>query len=110
MIKVNVFEIKARLSHYLDRAVAGEHVVICRHNHPVAELRAVAGVRTDPRPTGPLPGRPRIDVPGSFFEPLSDDILQDWEGRMDQAPARSKRHPRRVAEKNTTYPASKRRR
>jgi len=39
MIKTNVAEIKARLSEYLDRALAGERIVICRHNKPVAELR-----------------------------------------------------------------------
>jgi prevent-host-death family protein len=79
MIKVNVFEVKAKLSHYLDRVVSGERVVICRHNHPVAELRPVQSERVEPRPVGPLPGRPRFPVPPSFFEPLTEDVLSDWE-------------------------------
>jgi prevent-host-death family protein len=79
MIKVNVFEVKAKLSHYLDRVVGGERVVICRHNHPVAELRPVQRERVEPRPVGPLPGRPRFAVPPSFFEPLTEDVLSDWE-------------------------------
>ena len=80
MIKVNVFEAKARLSEYLDRAVRGERVVVCRHNKPVAELRPVSAVRSEPRPIGPLRGRPSFDVPSSFFEPMSDDDLDLWEG------------------------------
>src|SRR5437667_260666 len=42
MIKVNVFEVKAKLSEYLDRAARGDRIVIYRHNKPVAELRAVS--------------------------------------------------------------------
>lgn len=80
MIRVNVFDIKARLSEYLDRAAAGERILICRHNKPVAELRAVEEARTDPRPIGPLPGRPGFDVPASFFEALDDEELDLWDG------------------------------
>jgi prevent-host-death family protein len=80
MFKVNVFEIKAKLSEYLDRAAKGERIVICRHNKPVAELRAVEEARTQPRPVGVLPGRPTFDVPASFFEPLPDEDLHLWDG------------------------------
>ena len=80
MLKVNVFEIKAKLSEFLDRAAKGERIVICRHNKPVAELRAVEHVRTEPRPVGVLPGRPALELPSSFFDPLPDDDLDLWEG------------------------------
>jgi len=80
MYKVNVFEIKAKLSEYLDRAARGERIVICRHNEPVAELRPIEGVRTEPRPIGPLPGRPTFEVPSSFFDSLPQEELDDWEG------------------------------
>lgn len=80
MFKVNVHEIKAKLSEYLDRAANGERIVICRHNKPIAELRAVEGARAEPRPVGPLPGRPRFDVPSTFFEPLSNEDMDLWDG------------------------------
>jgi antitoxin (DNA-binding transcriptional repressor) of toxin-antitoxin stability system len=80
MLKVNVFEVKAKLSEYLDRATRGERIVICRHNRPVAELRAIEAVRTEPRPIGPLPGRPTFEVPASFFDPLPQEELDLWEG------------------------------
>ena len=80
MIKVNVFEVKAKLSEYLDRAARGDRIVIYRHNKAVAELRAVEEASTEPRPIGPLPGRPVFKLEASFFEPLPADELDLWEG------------------------------
>jgi len=112
MFKANVFEVKAKLSEYLDRAARGERIVVCRHNKPVAELRPVAEIRTEPRPIGPLPGRPTFDLPASFFEPLSADELDLWESVSPTDPLSSGatlspgRRASRVAEKKTTYRAS----
>ena len=86
MIKANIFEIKAKLSEYLDRVSQGEQIVICRHNKPVAELRAVDEIRTERRPMGPLPGRPTFTIPTSFFEPLPPGELDLWEGGTSTDP------------------------
>jgi prevent-host-death family protein len=86
MIKVNIFQVKAKLSEYLDRAAHGERIVICRHNKPVAELRVVDDVRTEPRPIGPLPGRPTFTIPASFFEPLPPGELDQWDGLTSTDP------------------------
>jgi antitoxin (DNA-binding transcriptional repressor) of toxin-antitoxin stability system len=80
MITTNVAEVKAKLSEYLDRVLRGERIVICRHNKPVAELRAFDIARVEPRPIGPLPGRPAFEVASSFFEPLPDEEAELWEG------------------------------
>jgi prevent-host-death family protein len=80
MFKVNIHEVKAKLSEYLERAAAGERIVICRHNQPVAELRPLPQAHAEPRPVGPIPGRPSFDVPDAFFEPLPDEELDLWEG------------------------------
>ena len=45
MVKVNIAEVKAKLSEFLEIAGRGERVLICKHNRPVAELRAVQAVR-----------------------------------------------------------------
>lgn len=84
--KANVFEVKAKLSDFLNRAARGERIVICRHNKPVAELRPVDEARTEPRPIGPLSGRPSFDVPPSFFEPMADKELNRWEAVMPGDP------------------------
>lgn len=104
MFKTNLADAKARLSEYLERALAGERIVICRHNEPVAELRPIASARLEPRPIGPLPGRPSFEVPASFFEPLSDADLDAWEGFASGAPATpSTSETWRVAEEKTPY-------
>jgi prevent-host-death family protein len=72
MIVVNIHEAKAKLSEYLDKVAAGERVLICKRNQPVAELRAVEQKRTEPRPIGGAKG---IVIPPSFFEPMPDDWL-----------------------------------
>ena len=114
MFKANVFEVKARLSEYLDRAARGERIVICRHNKPVAELRAVEVGRTKPRPIGPLPGRPTFDVPASFFEPLPDNELDLWDGIKSTDPRAPGKTPRagrasKVAEAKGKYNTQRRR-
>ena len=79
MIRINVHEAKVHLSRYLDQVQAGERVVICRRNVPIAELRAIGEARTEPRPIGLARGK--VSVPGSFFEPLPDELLDLFEGR-----------------------------
>jgi prevent-host-death family protein len=37
----SVTEAKSRLSDLIDRALAGETVVITRHGHPVVELKSI---------------------------------------------------------------------
>jgi prevent-host-death family protein len=112
MTKVNVFEVKARLSEYLDRAATGERILICRHNEPVAELRAVAESRREARPIGPLPGRLTFAVPPVFFEPLSDEELDLWDGGP---PARGRSRARlaggasKVAESTAAYRVGRKR-
>lgn len=111
MSKANVFEIKAKLSEYLERAARGERIVIYRHNKPVAELRAIEEGRTEPRPIGPLPGRPTFDLPPSFFEPLPDEELDDWYGVAPTDPLSPSWKPHaaravsKVAERKAPYGA-----
>jgi len=77
MIVVNIHEIKAKLSEYLDAVAKGERVLICKRNQPVAELRAVGQKRTEPRLIGGGPYH--FDVPDSFFEPMPDEVLDAFE-------------------------------
>jgi antitoxin (DNA-binding transcriptional repressor) of toxin-antitoxin stability system len=103
---VNIFEAKAKLSECIEAATAGERVLICKRNHPVAELRAVPGVRTSPRPIGG--GAGRLKVPPAFFEPLPDEIVSSFfpeGGAADEADK-----PPRAAERPPSYrPRSRRR-
>jgi prevent-host-death family protein len=74
MMLVNIFEAKAKLSDLLDRAAAGEQILICKRNQPVAELRPIVAPRQAPRPVGGARGM--VTVPPAFFDPLPDDELE----------------------------------
>jgi prevent-host-death family protein len=78
MIRVNIYDAKARLSEYLARAEAGETVVICRRNIPVAELRGVARSSAQKRPVGLAKGL--FEVPDDFDAPLPSEVLEAFEG------------------------------
>ncbi len=69
---VNVHVAKTQLSQLLERAHAGEEIVIAKAGKPYARLVPLAPVKT--RPLG------FVDVPISdaFFDPLPDDELAAW--------------------------------
>src|SRR5215813_11299519 len=41
MIKLNIHEIKAQFSKYIEMVEAGDTVIVCKRNVPVAEIRPV---------------------------------------------------------------------
>lgn len=78
MPTVNVHQAKTQLSRLLTQVEAGEEVVIARRGEPVARL-----VRCKPRGKrrfGSLKGK--IFVDDSILDPLPDDELAAWEGRL----------------------------
>ncbi len=79
MITLNLNQAKTHLSECIAQAEAGETVVICKRNKPVAELRAIPQRENKPRPIGLLKGQ--FSVPDTFFEPLPDEIVSAFEGR-----------------------------
>ena len=78
MIVTNINEVKARLSEYLEAVSRGERVMICKRNTPIAELRAIVPARSELRKVGGAAGR--MTVPESFFLPLPEGVLSDFEG------------------------------
>jgi prevent-host-death family protein len=79
MIRLNVHEAKTHLSKYLARIEAGESIVLCKRNVPIAEIRPYSPTRSEPRPIGMMKGE--FTLPPSFFEPLPEEILAAFEGR-----------------------------
>lgn len=107
MIMVNINEAKAKLSEFVEAVERGERVMICKRNHPVAELRPVEQKRTTPRPLGGAKG---IVIPPSFFDPMPEAFLDAFESGPVY-PETSRSRPPRVAERSASYrPAPHRRR
>ncbi|MGH7821236.1 MAG: type II toxin-antitoxin system Phd/YefM family antitoxin [Candidatus Binatia bacterium] len=78
MGEINVYEAKTHLSRLLDRAAAGEELVITRHGRPVAVLGPFRE-KARPRRLGILRGKVRIS--SDFDAPLPDEILDAFEGK-----------------------------
>jgi antitoxin (DNA-binding transcriptional repressor) of toxin-antitoxin stability system len=79
MIMVNIYQAKAKLSEFVEAVASGERVVICKHNQPVAELRAIAAAPTGPRDLTPLYSGATF-TSQAFFEPLNAGEIEAWEG------------------------------
>lgn len=77
MVAVGVHEAKTTLSKLIQKAGAGEEVIITRAGTPVAKLVPVTPQR--PRELGRDIGR--FEVPDNFNEPLPDNLLDAFEGR-----------------------------
>ena len=74
-MQVNIYEAKTKLSALLDKALAGEDVVIARAGKPLARLTPVAGAgSTSGVRLGGLK-RARIRLAADFHAPLTDDDL-----------------------------------
>ena len=82
MQTVNIHEAKAKLSESLTAVKAGETVVICRRNVPVAEIVPIRQPRKAPRPVGLGPYEEGYEIPASFFEPLPDELLKAFNGEL----------------------------
>ncbi len=79
MIRLNVHEAKTHLSRYLARLEAGETIMLCRRNVPIAEIRPLPRKQLKPRKLGQAKGV--IEILPAFFDDLPEDELALWEGR-----------------------------
>lgn len=70
---INVHEAKTHLSRLLERAHAGEELIIAKGGVPYARLCPLE--EPSPRRPGFLEGT----LGPGFFEPLPDDELEGWE-------------------------------
>ncbi|MEW6611390.1 MAG: type II toxin-antitoxin system Phd/YefM family antitoxin [Pseudomonadota bacterium] len=69
---VNVHEAKIHLSQLMERAHAGEEIILAKAGKPYARLLPIE--RGQPRKPGLVKGR----VGEAFFEPLPAEELEGW--------------------------------
>lgn len=88
-----VHDAKTNLSKLIERAEAGEEVIIARRDMPAVRLVPVAA-KASKRRFGAYAGQATIDE--SFFEPLPEEELDAWEGTTPKATSKPRRktgHP-----------------
>ena len=74
---VNMHRAKSSLSRLVERALAGEDVVIARNGEPLVRLVPVPKL-----PKQRIPGRLKGQVwMAPDFDEMSEEELRDWEGR-----------------------------
>jgi prevent-host-death family protein len=78
MIQVGMHEAKTKLSQLVERAAAGEDVVIARNGKPVARLVPVAAPSSLAAVHGALKGRIHF---AEDFDELPDDIAEAFGAR-----------------------------
>ena len=78
MEAVNIYDAKTRLSQLVDKAAAGEDVVVSRNGKPLVRITQLEGPKR--RITfGVLKGKVRIAA--DFDAPLPSNVLAAFEGR-----------------------------
>jgi antitoxin (DNA-binding transcriptional repressor) of toxin-antitoxin stability system len=77
MTTIRIEDVPRDLLACLSKVEAGETVVIVRADRPIAELRPVRSQEGGLRPHGLCAGEFR--VPDDFDEPLSEEILRNFE-------------------------------
>jgi prevent-host-death family protein len=79
MIRVNIQEAKTHLSRYIDRVEQGDVIIVCRHNKPVAVLRAAEPSPVRPaRVAGLL--KDRVHWEPDAFAPMTAEELAEFDG------------------------------
>lgn len=78
MESVNIYDAKTRLSQLVDRAAAGEDVVVSRNGKPLVRITALVGEKRQVK-FGVLKGKVRIAA--DFDAPLPNDVVAGFEGR-----------------------------
>ena len=81
MIRLNIHEAKTHLSRYLELLAAGEVILLCKRNTPIAEIRGLAPERQDARPIGLAKGR--VTILPDFDHPLPQEFADAFGSRKE---------------------------
>ena len=79
MKPVNIYEAKTRFSELVDKAVAGDEVIVSRNGKPLVRITRLEGGQKQRIKFGTLKGK--IKLSAHFDAPLPDEVLAGFEGR-----------------------------
>ena len=76
MIKVNIHEAKTHFSQILNRVGSGEDVIIAKAGKPIARI---VPIKKEVKKRKPGSAKGRVIIKDSFFDPLPENILIEFE-------------------------------
>jgi prevent-host-death family protein len=76
-VTVNVHQAKTHFSKLLEQAHAGQEIILAKAGKPYARLVALETPVVERKP-----GRLNFVLSDAFFDPLPDEILDAWEGKL----------------------------
>ena len=79
MKPINIYDAKTRFSELVDKAVAGDEVVVSRNGKPLVRITRLEGGQKVRIKFGTLKGK--IKLSADFDAPLPDEVLAGFEGR-----------------------------
>ena len=74
-LQIDIQKLQSDLPHLLDQVQAGETLVVCKGEEPIAEIRPI----DKRRPVGLARGQVEF-LPG-FGDPLPNDVVEGFEGK-----------------------------
>ena len=89
-MQVNLYEAKTQLSSLVERAAAGEQIIIAKNGEPCARLMPLARARPEKRRLGQLDGR--LVLTG-VDEPVDPELFEAPDPFLSP-PAKAQRKPR----------------
>ena len=78
MSTISLQDIQSDPRGFVQRVEAGEAFLVVGHERPLAEVRPLLAIGTEPRPYGLCAGQ--FTVPDDFDSSLADNLLQEFEG------------------------------
>ena len=75
-IQIDFQQLQSNLPHFLKRVEAGDTLVVCEDDKPIAEIRPIK----KRRPVGL--GEGKITIAPNCFDPLPEEILDAFEGKV----------------------------
>jgi prevent-host-death family protein len=79
MKPVNIYEAKTRFSQLVDKAAAGEDVIVSRNGKPLVRITQLANAQKRRIKFGVLKGK--LKIAADFDAPLPADVIAGFEGR-----------------------------
>ena len=84
MLTIDIHEAKTHLSRFVDRAAAGEEIIIAKAGKPLAKLVPLHSMPSH-RNLGMFKGQ--LNVLDDFDAPLSDEVIHHFESSSTEPPS-----------------------